>query len=60
MGGIKYKMGVGWVEERNPTPAWVSLSPFWYAGTALPILQIIAPELFIHYIVVKNTGISII
>jgi len=22
--GIKHKMNVGWVEERNPTPPWAS------------------------------------
>jgi len=25
VGGIKYKMNVGWVEAWNPTPAWVTL-----------------------------------
>jgi len=24
MGGIKYKMNVGWVEVWNPTSAWVT------------------------------------
>ena len=25
VGGIKYKMNLGWVEAWNPTPAWVTL-----------------------------------